>query len=152
MRQLQHFGNLIHPLIDLGFFRPRQLQAEGHVFCHRQMRIKRIRLEHHADATIGGRHFIHAFIANLQFTGRDVFQACNHAQQSGFTTAGRPDEHHKLAFFYFQVDVAGNHGVAKGFVHAVKGNARHPELLYLLPARKLNATKSEGLAGNRNHP
>ena len=152
MRQLQYFRNLIHALIDFGFLRTGELQAKGHVFCHGKVRVQRIRLEHHADATFSGRHFIHTFIANLQLAGSDVFQAGNHAQQRRFTTARRADKHHEFAFVDVQVDVTGNHGVAKGFVHAVKGNARHPELLYLLPAMKLNATKSEGIAAKRNHP
>ena len=51
-------------LVNHVLLRTRQFQAKGHVFGNRQMGVKRIRLKHHPDATLGRRDIIHAGIAN----------------------------------------------------------------------------------------
>ncbi|MNZ98886.1 hypothetical protein D3C78_1181910 [compost metagenome] len=82
MRQLQHFGHLIHTLIDNLFFGSGQLQTEGHVLGDGEMGIKRIGLEHHAHAAFCGRDVIHASLTNKQIATGDSFKSGNHTQQS----------------------------------------------------------------------
>ncbi|MNV46315.1 hypothetical protein D3C71_1381400 [compost metagenome] len=123
--QLQHFRHLIDPLADFRFLGTGQLQAERHVVGHRQVRIQRIGLKHHANAALGRRHLIHAFIADHQVARGDVLQPGNHAQQCRFAAARRPDKHHKLTVIYRQIDVFGNHSFAEGLINAAQYDASH---------------------------
>lgn len=54
-----------------------------------------------------------------QFTGGDVFQTRNHAQQGGFPTPGRADQHNKFAFVNAQRDPFNDADVAVGFTEII---------------------------------
>ena len=64
MCQLEHFRHLGDALVNGLFFRAGQLQAKGHVLGNGKMRIKRIRLEHHAHAAFSWRDVVHSGITN----------------------------------------------------------------------------------------
>ncbi len=64
MAQLEYLGNLGDTLVNDVFLCAGQLEAERHIFCHREMGIERIGLEHHADAAIRRGDLIHSRVAN----------------------------------------------------------------------------------------
>ena len=85
--QLQDRCGLPHALVDLGLFQARDAHAEGHVFIDRHMRIERIGLEHHGNATLRRRHAVHQRAADAQFARRDLLQPGDRAQQGGLAAA-----------------------------------------------------------------
>ena len=81
-----------------------RFQRKSNVFVNGKMRVKCIALEHHGDAALTRREIVHHFSADKDFAGRGRFQAGDHAQESRFPRARRPQENQKLAFARFQVD------------------------------------------------
>ncbi len=50
--ELEDFGRLAHPLIDLGLGHSGDAQPESHVLVDSHVRVERIGLEHHGDAAL----------------------------------------------------------------------------------------------------
>src|SRR6266481_4711894 len=69
------------------------------------MRIEGVALKDHGDTVIAWGKIVDDFAAYEDFAGGGRFQAGNHAQKSGFTGAGRPEENQKLAFASLEVHV-----------------------------------------------
>src|SRR5258705_11717549 len=84
------------------------LQWQGDVLKGSQMRKQIEGLEDGADASAmcqQGRFLEkHFLIVNGDMTGVGIFQACEDAEQGGFPTAGRPDQHERMHFFQREPD------------------------------------------------
>ena len=50
------------------------------------MRIQSVVLEYHRDISVLRLYVVHNSVADLQLTGRDVFQTCDHTKCGGLTT------------------------------------------------------------------
>ena len=106
VNQRQHFR---HPGTDFAFRQLILLQTKGDVLLNGHVREKRVGLKHHIDGTLIRRHMgqVHAIENNLP--GGGLFEACQHAQQRGFTTAGRAQQGKDFAFVDSQADIV--HGM-----------------------------------------
>src|SRR6266481_683034 len=69
------------------------------------MRIEGVALKEHGDTAIAWGKIVDDFAAYEDFAGGGRFQAGNHAQKSGFTGAGRPEENQKLSFASLEVHI-----------------------------------------------
>src|SRR5229473_5314024 len=87
------------------FFYVLGLQRKGNVFVDREVRIERIALKDHSDATVAGTEVVNHSSADEDFAGRGSFQSGDHPQQSGFPGARGPEENQKLAFASLKVHV-----------------------------------------------
>ena len=90
------------------------------------MRIKRVTLEHHGDATLRGRDIIHHAPVNLKGATGDPLKPRDHAQQRGLATARWPHKHDQLALFDIEVDILQDiHRTGVGFLHSGQFQIRH---------------------------
>ena len=94
-----------------------QLQGEGDVVADGEVRVQRVRLEHHRDVAILGLEVVHHLVTDAQLAGRDRFEAGDHAQRGRLPTAGRADEHQELAVGDIERELV--HGVEAVLVHLV---------------------------------
>ncbi|CAM2152096.1 hypothetical protein PT2222_270114 [Paraburkholderia tropica] len=125
MVDVQDLRGVLHGRVDLGLLRARELEAERHVVVQRHVRIKRIRLEHHRDAALGGRHVVHARAVDRQVAATDVFETGDHPHQRGLAAAARADEHDELAITDIEVHVAQHFGFVVALEHVSQDHACH---------------------------
>ncbi|MNG96391.1 hypothetical protein D3C79_554550 [compost metagenome] len=124
--QLQDLGGFVDLLFNLLFRQLAQLQTKRQVIFYRHMRIQRIVLEHHGNTTGFRGQVIHHAVANAHFTAANGFQPCQHPQRGRFGTAGRADNHHKLAIGNGQIDAMYRLiTVAVHFLQIVKNDFSH---------------------------
>ena len=79
VRDLQHLRRGVDALIDLRVGQSNVAQAERHILTHRHVRIKRVVLKHHSDASLARRQLIDAAVADPDLAGVDGLQAGDHA-------------------------------------------------------------------------
>jgi hypothetical protein len=82
-------------LANLDFRQPQRLQSELDVFQHGEPRKKCEALEHHGNA---GRRSIDAAAVIHDRASAWLCQACNQAQQRGFSRARASEQAHDLSF------------------------------------------------------
>ena len=80
--------------------------------------------------SFGGR-VVDDALADADFTGGDVFQACDHPQQGRFAAAGGTDQHDELAIAYRNVDAMDDVCRAEGLSYVADRDRSHS----LLPDR-----------------
>ena len=85
--QVKNLGCFFYHLINLILRNLPQLQTECHIVVYRHMRIQSVVLEYHCDITILGFYVVNNPVANLQFTGRDIFQTSNHTKRCRLTAS-----------------------------------------------------------------
>jgi len=90
-------------LLDLG-----QLQTKGQILAHFHVRIQRVVLEHHGNATFLRLQVVHYGLTDLYFATSDGFQTSNHTQQGGLGAAGRADQYHEFAILDVQIDTVNS--------------------------------------------
>ena len=69
------------------------------------MRIQSIVLEYHRDVSVLRLNVIYNLVTNLQFSGRDLFQAGDHSKRCRFAASGRSYEDDELLVFDLKVEV-----------------------------------------------
>src|SRR6185312_2219489 len=82
-----------------------RLQWESNVLINRKVRIERIALEDHRDATFARTEPVDNLSTDKNLAGRGILQAGDHAQKSGLPRTGRSQEDQKLSFASFQTYV-----------------------------------------------
>ena len=80
-------------------------EGESDVFVDREMRVERIALKDHGDAAVTRRKIVDDLSADEDFAGGRIFEAGDHAEESGFAGAGGAEENEKLAFASFEGDI-----------------------------------------------
>ena len=113
LSQLRQFEHIIHALRDFALRHSLAAQAEGNVVPHIQMREQGVRLEHHIDRTIIRRDFGNIFACEQNFARGGGFKACQHAQQSGFATAGATQQGKNFTFVNVDRDIVHGGVIAK---------------------------------------
>ena len=115
--ELEDPGRLLDALVDLGLGHLLQLEREGDVVAHREVRVQRVRLEHHRDVAVLGLEVVDDLVADAQLTRRDRLQPGDHPQRGRLATARRADEHEELAVGHVERELV--HGVEPVLVHLV---------------------------------
>ncbi|MNT78909.1 hypothetical protein D3C72_2181940 [compost metagenome] len=86
------------------------------------MRVERVALEHHGNAALGGRHFVHALAVDQEVSPGDRLEPGNHAQQGGLAAAGRADEDEEFAGADVEVDAVDDLEAGIGLADFAEGN------------------------------
>src|SRR5690606_30792423 len=97
--------------------------SERKVFFNRHLRVKRIGLKHHANASVLWLipSDISAFDENAAFGN---IEKTSHAiEQRGLSAARRPKKHEKLAFLDFQIEILQHTGRTEAERQVLDGNA-----------------------------
>ena len=69
------------------------------------MRIQSVVLEYHCDITILRLYIVNYSVTDLQFTGRNIFQTCDHTKCGGLTTSGRSYEDDEFLVSDLKVEI-----------------------------------------------
>ncbi len=69
------------------------------------MWIQSVVLEYHCDISVLGLYIVYNSVADLQSTGRDIFQTCDHTKGSRLTTSGGTYEDDEFLVFDFQIEI-----------------------------------------------
>ena len=93
------------------------------------MRIERIVLEDHGDVAVLRRQFVDDDAADGDFTGGDVLQSGDHAQQRALAAAGGSDQHQELVVGDVQIDTVNDFQRAEALDHPTKTDLGQPPLL-----------------------
>jgi hypothetical protein len=72
---------LLDALVDLGLGHLLQLEREGDVVAHGEVRVQGVRLEHHGDVAILGLEVVHDLAADAQLARRDRLEPGDHPQR-----------------------------------------------------------------------
>ena len=103
--QIKNLSCFLNHLINLILGNLSQLQTKCHIVIYGHMRIQSVVLEYHRDITVLRLYIVYYSVTNLQFTGGDIFQTCNHTKGGRLTTSGRSYENNKFLVCDFQVEV-----------------------------------------------
>ena len=103
--QIQDLSCFLNHLIDLILGNFSQLQTKCHVVVYGHMRIQSVVLEYHCDISILRLYIVNYSVTDLQFTGRDIFQTCDHTKSGGLTTSGRTYENDELLICDLKVEI-----------------------------------------------
>ena len=113
-RQLEHLGDLAHPLVALAALDLGHAQREADVVGHAQVRVERVVLEHHRDVAALGRVVADVAVADVDGAGVDLLEPGEHPQRRRLARARRADEHHQLAVADLQVERVQRRRVSAG--------------------------------------
>jgi hypothetical protein len=97
VRQVQHLGGMGHAAVLFGLVHARHLQRKGDVLAHRHVRVKRVGLEHHGQAALGGRQVGRIAAVDLDRARGGILKPRDQAQQGGLAAARRADEDDEFA-------------------------------------------------------
>ncbi|MNF95211.1 hypothetical protein D3C84_779520 [compost metagenome] len=123
--QLQHPCGFQHPLAQAALVGLGQFEAEADVVVDAHVRVQRIGLEHHADATLARLQVVDPAPVDQQVAAADRIQSGDQPQQGRLAAARGADEHHEFTRRDFQADVAKNPRAAQLFVHVVQFQFDH---------------------------
>ena len=108
--QPEHGGGLAHAAVDVLLGHLAQLEAEGHVVVHRQVRVEGEPLREHGHVAVLGVYVVDLFAVDVQLARGDLFKPRDHAQDGRLAAAGRPDEHDELAVADVEAEIGdGGH-------------------------------------------
>jgi hypothetical protein len=110
---------------DLGLAHLRQSERERHVLAHRHVRVERVVLEHHRDVALFGRQIVDNAVADADFTGVDLLEPGDHAQQRALAAARGADEHGERAVADVDVDAVQDRHLAEVLLHCLDRDAGH---------------------------
>jgi len=101
---LEDLGDLLDRLGGLGLRGAADAQPEGEVGAHLHMRVERVVLEHHRDATLARLECVDDAVTDADLAGGDLLEPGDHPQRGGLGAARGPHQHHELAFLDIEVD------------------------------------------------
>jgi hypothetical protein len=104
MVDLQNLRGPAHRLADFLFRLARQLQRKAHVFRDRHMRIQRVALEHHRNATVSGLQVVDPYAVDQNIAVGYRFKSGDHTQHGRLAASRRPDEHRELTIRNMKID------------------------------------------------
>ena len=82
-----------------------QLQTKCHIVIYGHMGIQSVVLEYHGDISVLGLYIVYQFAVDIQFTGGNVFQTCNHTKGSGLTASRWTYENNEFLVSDLQVKI-----------------------------------------------
>ena len=101
-------------------------QTEGHVLTHGHVRVKRVALEHHRDAALGGRDVVDHLARDLDGAFRRILQPGDHPQQGGLAAARGAEDREHLARGEVERDSVDG-GVDRDGVAVADGHVLEPQ-------------------------
>ena len=102
--EFEDAGGFADAGVDLGLGHAAVAQAIGHVVVDAHMRVERVVLEHHGDVAVGRLDLVDDAAADIDLAAGDGLQPRDHAQQRGFSAAGRADQHAECAVADLEID------------------------------------------------
>ena len=78
--QIKDLGGLADLLVDLILRHLAELKAECHVIIHGHVRIQSVVLEDHGDISVLGLDIVHHLAIDLEGSGCDILQTCDHTK------------------------------------------------------------------------
>ena len=103
--QIEDLRCVADHLVDLILRNLAELESECHVVIDSHVRIQSIVLEDHGDIAVLGLDIIHDLAVDLEGTGGDVLQTCDHTKGSGLSASGGADEDDELLVCNLQVEI-----------------------------------------------
>ena len=135
----QDRGGFLNAAIDVRLGHLAQLQTESHVVVNGHVRIQSVALENHRDVAILRGNMVDELVVDIEFATGDVFQAGDHAQGGGLTTAGRTNQNDEFLVFNLEVEIADRDNITRvDLVNVAKRKTCHsccllnPNLMLLL--------------------
>ena len=113
-------ARLCHPRIDFGGRGFPELQTEGEILFHGEMRVERVALEHHRDVSVFRRQRRYVSLGNFHGSRVYLFEPGDDAKERGFAATARTHEHAKLAARQRHVDAAQDWALPKGLLDAAR--------------------------------
>src|SRR5690625_1313955 len=88
---------------DFCFRYARNFQSKAHVVRDCHVGVERVVLENHCNIAVFGLHIGDVTVTDVDTSGVDFFQACEHAQGGRFTATGGADEDEEFAVLNFEI-------------------------------------------------
>src|SRR5699024_2234830 len=102
--QVEDLRGLFDPLADLSLVDPGDLQGESHVVGDRHVRVERVVLEDHRDVAVLGLDVGDVTVADVDPTGVDVLEACEHTKSRRLPAARGADEDEEFPVLDLEVE------------------------------------------------
>src|SRR5206468_1893423 len=99
----QHLCRVVDPLLDLWFRHLLQLEPEGDVLVHREVRIERVALEDHRDVAVARGEVVDDALADPHYAFRDVLETGDHPERGGLPATRGTDENHELTVLDLEI-------------------------------------------------
>ena len=115
--QLHEGQGLLYSLLDFILRLFLDPKAVGYIVKYIHMGEKRVFLENHGGIPVIGRHFFNIFPIEENFPFIRLIETGNHAEQCGFSAAGRPQEGNEMAFFKVQIHIFNDVILPKVFIN-----------------------------------
>ena len=126
--EAEDLRRLVHALVDLRLLLAAQLEPEGDVVVHAQVRVERVALEDHRDVAVPRRHVVDDAVADLDHALGDVLEAGEHAQGRRLAAPRGADEDHELAVVDRDVELRdGPRAVRVDLAHSVERDSGQRE-------------------------
>ena len=135
-----------------------QLHTEGDVLHRRHMREQRVRLEHHADLALVGRHIRHVLASDENAASVCLLEAGQQTERRGLAATRRSEKAHELAGRHREAEPVerGDAGVATPEVLEPDLNARaqgrFDACSHLVPPEKSRANVCTSRSRFRRRP
>ncbi|MCY1460149.1 hypothetical protein D9M71_776820 [compost metagenome] len=117
--QLKDLRCFQHAFAQGALFGLGQFEAKADVVVDAHVRIQRIRLKHHADATLTRFQVVDPLPVDQQVAGADRIQSGDQSQQGRLSAARRANEYYEFTRSDLQVNVAKYLHAAQLLVHVV---------------------------------
>jgi hypothetical protein len=124
---LQDLSHRAHLLLDLigRSAQQRRLERKGQIFAHRQMRIKRVLLEHHRHVALRRRQAGHRLAADRDVSAITRIKPRDHPQCRGLARPGGAQQHHEGSVRHGQGYLIQRDVAAIAFADGVERNFSH---------------------------
>jgi len=115
-----------HAAVDLRPGRAAHLEAERHVFLHREVGVEGVVLKHHRDVAVAGSDVVDEAIADADLAAGHLLEAGHHAERGRLAAPRWTDEHEELAVGDVERDAAdGMKALGVALVEVANGDSGH---------------------------
>jgi hypothetical protein len=122
---LQDARGLADLRLALGREEVAEAKREADVLAHRHVRVQRVGLEHHRDATVARGDVVAQLAVDVEIPARDLLETGDHPQQRRFSATRRTDEDHELAMSDLEIDALDDPDRAKHLFDAPELHLSH---------------------------
>jgi hypothetical protein len=123
--QLDPPRDLLDPPFELRRRNFADHQRIADIVGDRQMRIKRIGLEHHRDIAIFRQDVVHPLIAEIEVTRRHLLEPGDHPHGRRLAAAGRPEQHQEFLVDHLEIEVRHSDEIAEILGDVIESHRCH---------------------------